>query len=233
MGKPARIEMKRPLQDPTWVRWTLTGLAVTVLFVLVIIPVINVFWQAVAGGLGVYWHNLVADRDTRQAVLLTLAVAPVAVALEHTLRSRGRVGHRTISLPGADFFAEPDRLAVRRVTGRRRIDVRAAFRHERLPRPVAGEHGIRVIFAVPGLIIVTTFVTLPFIARELIPLMEALGEDEELAALSLGANGWQIFWYVTMPNVQWGLLYGVILCNARDGRVRGRVRGQRRSGRRD
>ena len=81
--------------------------------------------------------------------------------------------------------------------------------------PWLASMGIRVIFAVPGLIIVTTFVTLPFIARELIPLMEALGEDEELAALSLGANGWQIFWYVTMPNVQWGLLYGVILCNAR------------------
>src|SRR5262249_939102 len=75
--------------------------------------------------------------------------------------------------------------------------------------------GVSVIFAIPGLILATTFVTLPFIARELIPLMEALGEEEELAALRLGANGWQIFWRVTLPNVQWGLLYGVILCNAR------------------
>ncbi|HEX4589044.1 MAG TPA: sulfate ABC transporter permease subunit, partial [Gemmataceae bacterium] len=77
------------------------------------------------------------------------------------------------------------------------------------------EHDIRIIFAVPGLILATTFVTLPFVARELIPLLEALGEEEELAALSLGATGWQIFWRVTLPNVQWGLLYGVILCNAR------------------
>ena len=81
--------------------------------------------------------------------------------------------------------------------------------------PWLSGHGIQVLFALPAMVMATTFVTLPFIARELIPVMEALGSDEELAALSLGANGWQIFWRVTLPNVQWGLLYGVILCNAR------------------
>ena len=81
--------------------------------------------------------------------------------------------------------------------------------------PWLNAHGIRLLFNLPALLIVTTFVTLPFIARELIPVMEALGPDEDLAALSLGANGWQIFWWVTLPNIQWGLLYGVILCNAR------------------
>jgi sulfate transport system permease protein len=77
------------------------------------------------------------------------------------------------------------------------------------------DHGVQIIFATPGIILVTTFVTFPFVARELIPVLEALGPDEELAALSLGAKPWQIFWHVTLPNIKWGLLYGVILCNAR------------------
>ncbi|HMF12693.1 MAG TPA: sulfate ABC transporter permease subunit CysW, partial [Gemmataceae bacterium] len=81
--------------------------------------------------------------------------------------------------------------------------------------PWLREHDIRIIFATPGLILVTSFVTLPFVARELIPVMEAIGAEEEVAAISLGANGWQMFWRVTLPNIQWGLLYGVILCNAR------------------
>jgi sulfate transport system permease protein len=81
--------------------------------------------------------------------------------------------------------------------------------------PFLREHGIKVIFATPGLILATTFVTLPFIARELIPVMEAIGPEEELAAVSLGANSWQLFKWVTLPNIKWGLLYGLILCNAR------------------
>jgi sulfate transport system permease protein len=80
---------------------------------------------------------------------------------------------------------------------------------------VAAEHDIKIIFAVPGIVLATVFVTFPFIARELIPLMQAQGNDEEEAAIVLGASGWQTFWYVTLPNIKWGLLYGVILCNAR------------------
>src|SRR5205807_7913012 len=81
--------------------------------------------------------------------------------------------------------------------------------------PWLRDHGFQVLFSIPGLVLATTFVTLPFVARELIPVMEAIGPDEELAALSLGANGRQIFWRITLPNIKWGLLYGVILCNAR------------------
>jgi len=81
--------------------------------------------------------------------------------------------------------------------------------------PWLREHGFQVLFTIPGLVLATTFVTLPFVARELIPVMEAIGPDEEYAALSLGAGGWQIFWRITLPNVKWGLLYGIILCNAR------------------
>ncbi len=85
----------------------------------------------------------------------------------------------------------------------------------RLVWPLAPAHDIKIIFAVPGIVLATVFVTFPFIARELIPLMQAQGNDEEQAALVLGANGWQTFWHVTLPNIKWGLLYGVILCNAR------------------
>lgn len=81
--------------------------------------------------------------------------------------------------------------------------------------PWLGEHGFKIVFAVPGIVLATVFVTFPFVARELIPVMQELGSDEEEAALTLGASGWQTFWRVTLPNIKWGLLYGVILCNAR------------------
>lgn len=221
MGDPgdvrpgSRVELRRPLHDPPWVRWLLTLLAVGVLTVLIIIPVVNVFYQALARGLGVYWDNLVADRDTRHAILLTLAVAPVAVTLNVVFGlaaawalARFRFPGRTVLMTLIDlpFAVSPVVAGLMFVL---------LFGMNGYLGPWLADHDIRVIFAVPGLIIATTFVTLPFVARELIPLMEALGSDEELAAMSLGASGWQIFWRVTLPNVQWGLLYGVILCNAR------------------
>jgi sulfate transport system permease protein len=212
---PQRMGLKRVQHDPAWVRALLTLLTVGALTVLVLVPVVNVFWQALAGGFRVYWDNLVADRDTRHAILLTLAVAPVAVALNIVfgvaaawLIARFRFPGRAALLALIDlpFSVSPVVAGLMFVL---------LFGMNGYFGAWLASLGIRVIFAIPGLIIVTTFVTLPFIARELIPLLEALGDEEELAALSLGANGWQIFWRVTLPNVQWGLLYGVILCNAR------------------
>ncbi|MFO0809257.1 MAG: sulfate ABC transporter permease subunit CysW [Gemmataceae bacterium] len=207
--------LKRGQQDPAWVRWTLTLLAIGVLTVLVIVPVVNVFAQALASGVRVYWDNLFADRETRHAILLTLAVAPIAVFANVLFGiaaawaiARFRFPGRTllVTLIDLPFAVSPV------VAGLAYILVFGASGY--LGPLLAALH-VRIIFAVPGLILVTTFVTLPFVARELIPLMEALGPEEEMAALSLGANGWQIFARVTLPNVQWGLLYGVILCNAR------------------
>jgi sulfate transport system permease protein len=201
--------------DPTWVRWSLTGLALVILTVLVIIPVISVFCQAFSRGAAVYFDNLFGDPDTRHAVLLTLTVAPCAVALNLVFGvaaawaiARFRFPGRTllISLIDLPFSISPVVAGLMFVL---------LFGLGGFFGPWLRAHGFQILFSTSGLILATTFVTLPFVARELIPVMEAIGPDEELAALSLGASGWQIFWRITLPNVRWGLLYGVILCNAR------------------
>ncbi len=201
--------------DPLWVRVTLTSLALLAMTVLVVIPVISVFAEALADGLGAYWNNLTGDADTRHSVLLTLMVAPLAVLCNLVFgvaaawaitrfQFRGRT--LLVTLIDVPFSVSPI------VAGLMFVLLFAGWG---VFGPWLEANGLRVLFTVPGLVLVTTFVTLPFVARELIPVMEAIGPDEELAALSLGANGWQIFWRITLPNIKWGLLYGVILCNAR------------------
>jgi sulfate/thiosulfate transport system permease protein len=206
----------RPSQrDPAWVRWGLTGLAIAFLGVLVVVPLVNVFVQALAAGLPVYITSLLENAETRHAILLTLTVAPVAV-LANTIfgvaaawaiarfRFRGRT--LLITLIDLPFAVSPVVAGLAFVL---------LFGRQGLCGPWLYEHGIRIIFATPGLILVTVFVTVPFVARELVPILEAVGPEEELAALSLGASPWQIFRRVTLPNIKWGLLYGIILCNAR------------------
>jgi len=197
------------------VRCILIALAIGVIGVLVIIPLVNVFWNAFPGGLGAYWRNLFDDADTRHAILLTLTVAPLAVLANVIFGvaaawaiARFRFPGRTllVTLIDVPFSVSPVVAGLIFVL---MFGLQGAF------GPWLREHGLKIIFATPGLILVTSFVTLPFVARELIPLMEAIGADEEIAAISLGASGWQMFWRVTLPNIQWGLLYGVILCNAR------------------
>src|SRR5205823_575012 len=171
--------------------------------------------NAFADGPRAYLANLLDDKDTRHAILLTLTVAPAAVtanivfgvaaawAIAH-FRFPGRT--LLVTLIDVPFSVSPV------VAG---LIFVLLFGLQGFFGPWLRDHGFKIIFATPGLILVTAFVTLPFVARELIPLMEAQGSEEEVAAVSLGANGWQMFWRVTLPNIQWGLLYGVILCNAR------------------
>jgi len=205
----------RKSQDPLWVRVTLTSLALLVLTVLVIIPVVNVFYEALSEGLGTYWDNLTADPDTRHAVMLTLIVAPLAVLCNLVFGvaaawaiTRFRFPGRTLLVTAIDIP-----LSVSPVVAG--LAFVLLFGAGGFFGPWLRANGFEILFTVPALVIATTFVTLPFVARELIPVMEAIGPDEELAALSLGASGWQIFWRITLPNIKWGLLYGVILCNAR------------------
>ncbi|MFM8274512.1 MAG: sulfate ABC transporter permease subunit CysW [Gemmata sp.] len=202
-------------RDPAWVRVTLTTLALLAMTVLVVVPVVSVFAEALSEGFGAYWRNLTGDPDTRHSVLLTLTVAPLAVLCNLVFGiaaawavTRFKFPGRTILVTVIDvpFSVSPV------VAGLMFVLLFAGWG---LLGPWLEANGLRVLFTVPGLVLVTTFVTLPFVARELIPVMEAIGPDEELAALSLGASGRQIFWRITLPNIKWGLLYGVILCNAR------------------
>jgi sulfate/thiosulfate transport system permease protein len=202
-------------RDPLWARALLTSLAVLVITVLVIIPVVHVLWMASADGLHAYWNNLFGDRDTRHAVLLTLTVAPIAVVANVIfgvaaawLLARFRFPGRSalVSLIDLPFSVSPV------VAG---LAFLLLFGLQGFLGKWLQEHNIKIVFALPGLILATTFVTLPLVARELLPAMEAADVDEEMAALSLGATGWQLFWRVTLPNVKWGLLFGIVLCNAR------------------
>ena len=202
-------------RDPLWLRWTLTLLALGVLGLLVVVPVVNVFVNAFGNGVTAYFRALFGNANTRHAMLLTLTVAPVAVVLNTVFgvaaawalarfRFRGRA--LLIALIDLPFSVSPV------VAG---LVFVLLFGLQGWFGPWLQAHGIRVIFATPGLILVTTFVTVPFVARELLPVLEANGPEEELAALSLGASGWQMFWRITVPHIRIGLLYGVILCNAR------------------
>lgn len=200
--------------DPVWVQWTLIALAFLIVSALIIVPIISVFYQAFAEGLGTYWENL-TESDTRHSIFLTLIVAPVAVFMNVVfgvaaawLITRFQFRGRTLltTLIDLPFAVSPV------VAG---LMFMLLFGMQGYLGPWLRDHGIKIVFAWPGLVLVTAFVTIPFVARELIPVMEALGADEEVAAVSLGANGWQIFWRITVPNIKWGLLYGVILCNAR------------------
>lgn len=202
-------------EDHPLVRWALTLAAVVVIGVLVIVPVAHVFAQALAKGVQVYWENLAGDANTRHAILLTLTVAPVAVVANLVFGvaaawaiARFRFPGRTllITLIDLPFAVSPVVAGLMFVL---------LFGMQGYFGPWLRDHGVQIIFATPGLILATAFVTFPFVARELIPVMEAIGPEEELAAVTLGASGWQMFWRVTLPNIKWGMLYAVILCNAR------------------
>lgn len=206
---------KRPHADPPWVRRTLILAALTVVAVLILLPVIDVFYQALASGVGVYWRSLAGDADTRHALILTLTVAPAAVVANLIFGvaaawaiARFRFPGRTLltSLIDLPFSVSPVVAGLAFVL---------LFGAQGYFGGWLRDHGFKIVFATPGLILATTFVTFPFVARELIPVLETIGPDEELAAISLGASGWQMFWRVTLPNIKWGVIYGVILCNAR------------------
>ncbi len=178
-------------------------------------PWIGAWTVAIAQGLSSYWNNLVMDPDTRHAIKLTLIVAPTAVCLNVIFGVCAAWAIAHFKFPGRTLLTSLIDLpfAVSPVVAG--LSLVLIFGLQGYLGPWLREHDIKIMFAAPGLILATTFVTLPFVARELIPLMESLGSEEETAAVSLGANGLQVFWRVTLPNIKWGLLYGVILCNAR------------------
>jgi sulfate transport system permease protein len=215
MALPAVKPGLRRTQDPLWVRVGLTSLALLVMFVLVVIPVMNVFYEALAQGVGTYWRNLTGDPDTRYSILLTLTVAPLAVLCNVIFGIAAAWAITRFRFPGRTLLVTVIDVPLSVSPVIAGLSFVLLFGLQGFFGPWLRANGFEILFTVPALVLVTTFVTLPFVARELIPVMEAIGPDEELAALSLGANGRQIFWRITLPNIKWGLLYGVILCNAR------------------
>jgi sulfate transport system permease protein len=200
--------------ESAWVRYTLIGITLSFLFLFLVLPLAAVFTEALRKGFDAYWTAL-QEPDAWSAIRLTLITALIAVPLNLVFgiaaawciakyEFKGKSVLTTlVDLP---FSVSPVVAGLVYVL---------MFGAQGWFGPWLQEHDIKIIFAVPGIVLATVFVTFPFIARELIPLMQAQGNEEEQAAIVLGATGWQTFWYVTLPNIKWGLIYGVILCNAR------------------
>jgi sulfate transport system permease protein len=201
-------------KDPPLIRYGLTVLAMLALGGFIVLPLASVFVQAFAKGWAVY-SSAIQEPDTLSAIRLSLLTAGISVPLNilfgvaaawaiTKFQFRGK--NILITLIDIPFGVSPVIAGLIYVLV---FGARGWF------GPWLNDHDIRIVFAVPGIILATTFVTFPFVARELIPLMESQGTDEEEAALVLGASGWQMFFPITLPNIKWGLLYGVVLCTAR------------------
>jgi sulfate transport system permease protein len=196
------------------VRWTLIAVALGFLAVTLVLPLVLVFTQALAKGLPAYWAAI-TEPDALSAARLTLLVAMIAVPVNVVFGVAAAWCISKFSFPGKNLLITLIDLpfAVSPVISGM-IFVLLFGAHGWFG-PWLSQHDIKIIFAVPGIVLATMFVTAPFVARELIPLMQEQGCEEEEAAMVLGAGGWQTFFRVTLPNIKWGLLYGLILCNAR------------------
>ncbi len=205
---------RHPRQGFRWGRLLLIGTALAFLTAFLVLPLVVVFAQAFSKGVSAYF-KAIADPMAWASIKLTLWVAAVAVPMNvvfgiaaawaiSKFEFRGKSA--LITLIDLPFAVSP---VIAGLTYILIFGSRGWF------GPFLQEHDVRIVFAVPGIVLATIFVTFPFVARELIPVMQALGKDDEETALSLGASGWQTFWHVTLPNIRWGLLYGVLLCNAR------------------
>lgn len=204
----------RPTAEPVWVRRLLIASAVAVLVFILVLPLLVIFHQAFMAGLQVFFESI-SSRETWLAVRLTLLTIVISVPLNTIFGvasawcvTKYRFPGRSILLTLIDlpFSVSPvvAGLALVVLFGRQ-----STLGHWLV------QHDIKIIYALPGIVLATVFITFPFVARELIPLMEAQGTEEEEAARVLGGNGWQVFRRVTLPNIRWGLIYGIILCNAR------------------
>jgi sulfate transport system permease protein len=196
------------------VRWTLTAIALIFLAVTLVLPLALVFHQAFSKGLEAYWRAI-SDPDALSAARLTLLIASIAVPINLVFGVAAAWCISKFVFPGRNLLITLIDLpfAVSPVISGMIFVLLFGAHGWFGPWLVA--HDLKVIFAVPGIVLATTFVTAPFVARELIPLMQEQGTEEEEAAIVLGASGWQTFFRVTLPNIKWGLLYGLILCNAR------------------
>src|SRR5437868_53655 len=200
--------------EAPWVRWTLTGTALAFLLLFLMLPLAAVFTEALREGVSAYLDAL-KEPDAWSAIRLTLITAAIAVPLNLVFGLAAAWCIAKYDFHGKAFLTTLVDLPFSVSPVVAGLIYVLIFGAQGWLGPWLAAHDIKIIFAVPGIVLATVFVTFPFIARELIPLMQAQGSEEEEAAIVLGASGWQIFRRVTLPNIKWGLFYGVILCNAR------------------
>ncbi|HWV07432.1 sulfate ABC transporter permease subunit CysW [Ralstonia sp.] len=214
LGQALAVGRRGATAESAWVRAMLILVSFVFLALFLFVPLVSVFVEAFKKGIDVYLEALV-EPDALSAIGLTLTIAAIAVPLNVVFgvaaawaiaKFEFRGKNLLLTLIDLPFSVSPVIAGLIYVL---------LFGAQGWFGPYLSDHDFKVIFAVPGIVLATVFVTFPFVARELIPLMQAQGSEEEEAAIVLGASGWQTFWRVTLPNIKWGLLYGVILCNAR------------------
>ncbi len=205
---------RRARQDPPWLRVVLIATSLIFLGLFLVVPLLAVFVEALRKGFGAYWESL-REPDAVAALKLTIITAAIAVPANMIFGLAASWAIAKFEFRGKNILMTLIDLpfAVSPVISG--LVFVLLFGLQGWFGPWLAAHDVQIIFAVPGIVIATIFITFPFVAREVIPLMQEQGTEEEQAARSLGAGGWQIFWRVTLPNVKWALLYGVILCNAR------------------
>jgi len=206
--------MRTTNTESAWVRYSLIGTALTFMFFFLVLPLTAVFTEALRKGWDAYWLAL-QEPDAWSAIRLTFITAMIAVPLNLVFGVAAAWAIAKYEFTGKAFLTTLVDLPFSVSPVVAGLIYVLMFGAQGWFGPWLQAHDIKIVFAVPGIVLATVFVTFPFIARELIPLMQAQGNDEEQAAIVLGATGWQTFWYVTLPNIKWGLIYGVILCNAR------------------
>ena len=207
-------KLTRATQEPAWVRYTLLTVGLGFLFFFLGLPLVAVFVEALAQGLPIYLEAL-KESETRSAIWLTIVIALAVLPFNILFGVAAAWAIAKFEFKGKSLLITLIDLpfAVSPVVAG--LIFILMFGSQGYFGEWLAAKDVKIIFAVPGMILATLFITFPFIARELIPLMQSQGKDEEEAAISLGASGWQMFWRVTLPNIKWGLLYGVILSNAR------------------
>jgi len=212
--RPRPLVATRATSEPLLIQILLTTVAVGFLVLFLVLPLLAVFAQALEKGIGAYFAAL-REPMALSALKLTLLTAGVAVPLNLLFGVAASWAIAKFDFPGKNALLTLIDLPFGVSPVISGMVFILLFGRQGILGPWAEAHGLKLVFSVPGLILATLFVTFPFVARELIPLMQAQGTEEEEAARVLGASGWQMFWRVTVPNIRWGLLYGVILCNAR------------------
>ena len=214
LGAPRHYEDNPATRDRPLVKWIVLSISLLFFVCFLVLPLATVFIEALKKGWDVYLEAILDD-DALSAIELTVIAAVIAVPLNLVFGVAAAWAIAKFDFRGKQLlitFIDLPFSVSPVVAG---LVYVLMFGSNGWIGPWLSDHDIRIVFAVPGIVLATIFVTFPFIARELIPLMQAQGKDEEEAAVVLGASGWQTFWYVTLPNIRWGLIYGVVLCNAR------------------